>query len=676
MNNLLTRLAMLFLLFLILSGYLMANIPIAFSSGIGGKIDAFTSKEPYNGKGLNVSSDAFGPEEVAFLYASVTYNGQPVANLLVAFSVQTPGGAFFSRAAYTNESGIAKVNFTIPAPPDNGSENEVFGIWSVLANVSIGEQVYQDALTFRVDWVVKLISIKTIDENLTYRGSFGREGDVGFEITVRNIAMILKRATLTVVVKDELNVPVGSFMIRDFAVQPNEKLIFLYGKLYLPKWTYVGLATIYVSAFTAPVNESGVPYCPTISTKFYVTGNESITVAFHDVAVVDVVPSTSSVELGYQSLGTSVLVRNEGTETESFNVSVYFDDRYVGTLSVASLGPYDEVTLNFTIDPVSFGIGNYTITSSIPPLLNEADLTDNTFVYRTVEIRYRVPSVSHDIAIVDVEISNNTVHSGEFLQINVNVSNKGTETESFSLDTRYDSSLIGSLQVNSLAAGAEAMLIFVWNTSSVREGFYQISAAAPLPDDANPADNTFVDGVVQILAGLPPELVHDVAVLNVSSSSTLVYVGDTADINVQVKNQGYFAESFSLTTYYDNNPIQTLTISNLQPGETRSVTFPWNTHGVPVGTYTLSATADNVLGETNTANNRYVDGTIELVKSPSGLYVPDWFFWIFLLLLLLLVILLLLLLYRRRKKESEGSFYSGWTAWYYGYDLRSRTRKT
>ena len=63
--------------------------------------------------------------------------------------------------------------------------------------------------------------------------------------------------------------------------------------------------------------------------------------------------------------------------------------------------------------------------------------------------------------------------------------------------------------------------------------------------------------------------------------------------------------------------------------------------------------------------------------APAGWFVPEWFWWLLLLLLLLLLIFLVIIwLYRRRRdKESERAFYSGWTAWYYCYDLRSGMRR-
>jgi len=374
----------------------------------------------------------------------------------------------------------------------------------------------------------------------------------------------MKSTMLAIVIKDETGVPINYSGIRDFDVPPGEKLVFLYCKLSIPKWARPGKASVNVSALTAPVSQSGVLYCPEISTDFSITIYEPLTITLHDVAVVDVAPSATLVELG-QFLNVSIMVRNEGTEIENFNVSAYFDSTLIGTLNVKALLPYSKVTLNFTLDTSSVGVGNYTITASIPYLVNEADFTDNTFVDGVVEIRRRLPSITHDIAIVDVNISNNSVYIGDLLQINVSVVNKGTETETFNVTVYCDSSLIETLQVSALDSGAQATLIFLWNTAFASEGFYKVKASAPLLDDIDASDNIYLDGVVEVKAKPPRLVIHDVAVLNVTPSSTLIYIGENIDICVVVKNQGNYTESFNVMASYNCNDIETRLVENLEP---------------------------------------------------------------------------------------------------------------
>jgi hypothetical protein len=653
MNAKLKKLLVMPAITVILLSLAFANMKIAFSNGTGGKIDLFTQKEPYSGKGPNMPSDAFNPQEVVILYALVTYSETPMQNLPVAFLVKTPNNTSFSLTAKTNSSGIATVDFAIPQKCVN--ETEAFGNWVAVAKVSIDGKVFGDTLTFKVDWIVKLISVRTIDENITYRETFGIGGDVGLEITLRSVAMIVKNVTLAIVIQDELNVPVNSSEIPYLKVTPNEKLVFLYSKLYIPKYAFVGKAKAIVSAFT----ESGVPYCPAVSTEFFIVPYEPLTITFHDVAVVDAVPSAETVEVG-QLVDIVTVVQNEGTEIESFSVSAYYDSALIGTLQITALSSYSHATLNFTFDTSTVNPGNYTITVSIPILVKEADITDNVFVDGIIKIKPKIPIVIHDIAVVDVKISKDILYIGEALQINVSVLNKGTETETFSVSAYYDSSLIETLQASSLAPNTRVTLIFVWNTSFVHEGFYLISASAPLTNDINPADNTFVNGIVQVTARPPYPQIHDVAVLNVSPLKTLVYIGEVGVIYVVVKNEGTYVESFDVTAFYDSNVVGKLFVNGLEPGREMLLVFYWDTRNVTEGNYTLSAEASAVPGEVNIENNKLVDGVI-WVKPwmyPPVWKIPIWLLALLFLLAMLIGILLLLvlicaLLRRRRRKKKD-----------------------
>jgi len=83
--------------------------------------------------------------------------------------------------------------------------------------------------------------------------------------------------------------------------------------------------------------------------------------------------------------------------------------------------------------------------------------------------------------------------------------------------------------------------------------------------------------------------VNDVAVVSIKCHQTCVYVGDLAEIDVTIKNEGNFVDNVSITLYADKDAhilldefvIGTVTVFGLQPGTEKSVTFSWNTTGVP-----------------------------------------------------------------------------------------------
>ena len=106
--------------------------------------------------------------------------------------------------------------------------------------------------------------------------------------------------------------------------------------------------------------------------------------------------------------------------------------------------------------------------------------------------------------------------------------------------------------------------------------------------------------------------VEDVAVTNVTLSETVVGQGASVSINVTLENQGDLQETFDVTTYYDNTPIETKAVTNLLAGQETTTSFTWNTTGVPLDEYVISAYAHPIPEETDIADNIYTDGTISV----------------------------------------------------------------
>lgn len=527
----------------------LISMKTVFSYTSGGKIDLFTQNEPYSGKGFNVPSDAFSFGELVEIYALVTYHDSPVEGLLVAFEIVGPKNPIenitFYRTAFTNEIGIAMISFRI------SHINEIaFGEWTVIGNTKIGDLKFVDSVSFKVDWVVKIVSIKTTDENYMYQEKFTRGSYMGIELGLRNIAMTTKKITLAATIYDHLDVFLNSTEINDLELQPNGVLIYAHCFLYIPTSAYVGEATACASAYMTSVSLGGVPCCPEVSKRFLITNR--------DVAVLSVHPSPTKVYIG-ETINIDVVVKNKGWEIESFNVSAYYNETSIGVSLISDLQPRSNETLRF-----------------------------------------------------------------------------------------------------------------IWNTSVVLEGIYRISVhAEPVPGEINTADNVLINGFVEVTAP-----VHDIAVLSVTPSSNVVHIGETLDIDVIIKNEGNYIESFDVVLYYsDSNVIGKLSVDSLMPNHTKKLVFHWDLSDISEGNYTLSALAEPVIGEEDIEDNHLEDGVVEIRAAPKGWFVPDWFYWFLLPLLILLIIVLILWLYRRRRKKAEEAFYSGWTAWYYCYDLKNRTSK-
>ena len=341
----------------------------------------------------------------------------------------------------------------------------------------------------------------------------------------------------------------------------------------------------------------------------------------HDVAVVTVLPSANPIAPN-SNLELTTLVRNEGTTRETFTVSTYFDDVLLGTAQVPDLAPYAVAFFSYAINPTVITLGNHTISAVIPPLPNEADLTDNTY-NDTVIVESTQPVPTHDIAVISVTTSSTAVLVGDTLGIDVVVLNKGNYSETFDLSVYYNNSLIGTHNIIGLASLTEISSSFTWNTSSINPGIYQISASAPLPNDTSPSNNSLVDGLVEVMT--KPQI-HDVAVLNVVPHPVVVNAGQIVSINVTVKNKGSFIESFHVTVYYNHTIVDNKLVTDLAPSAESELFFEWNTTGVVPNTYVISAVAGTVEGETRLTDNTFVDGNVTII-SPLSLPPNEWLFF-------------------------------------------------
>jgi hypothetical protein len=96
---------------------------------------------------------------------------------------------------------------------------------------------------------------------------------------------------------------------------------------------------------------------------------------------------------------------------------------------------------------------------------------------------------------------------------------------------------------------------------------------------------------------------------------TDLYPGWIINVTATVQDSGDFNESaINVTAFYSGNTIGREVISELVPVQKINVTFAWNTQGVAPGTYTMSANASRVPGETQHINNNTrIDGNVTLL---------------------------------------------------------------
>ena len=204
-----------------------------------------------------------------------------------------------------------------------------------------------------------------------------------------------------------------------------------------------------------------------------------------------------------------------------------------------------------------------------------------------------------DLEVTSVTTSVVEAKPGTIIDIDINITNTGTPSESFNVTTYYDSTEMNTTELPALGTGENITLNVAWNTTGMAEGNYTMKAYAwPVTNETDTTDNTYINGEVKITS-----LIHDVAVTNITASPSIVPVGDTVNITVTAKNKGTEIETFNVTAYYDDDTIGTQTVTDLDPDMEEILSFLWDTTGITPGYYTVAITAESVSGETDTADN-------------------------------------------------------------------------
>jgi len=362
-------------------------------------------------------------------------------------------------------------------------------------------------------------------------------------------------------------------------------------------WSTAGLNP---GTYTIKAVASTVPGETDTDDNTLVDGSVTLTLR-HDVAVVSVVPSPTTV-MAIQPVSINVTVQNQGNFTETFNVITYYDNTQIDTKTVTNLENGTSTSLIFTWNTAGVWAGTYTIKAWASPVTNETDTADNTLVDGNVTVTARV----HDIKISDVTASPTSVAPGQPVSINVTLTNIGgydetvpkVEVRAIGAAQAAKEGLLVASEINiTLLFQESKTLTFTWNTTSVSPDIYQIRAVAnAVPEETYITDNKMDDGKVGV-AG------HDLAVTKVEASPTLVMQGESVSITVTVFNKGTSNETFDVTVKYDNTTIQTKTVTDLQNGTATTVNFTWDTTGVALSSYNITAVASTLPGETAVTDN-------------------------------------------------------------------------
>jgi hypothetical protein len=232
---------------------------------LGRKIDIYTQyPDPYGGQELGQNSDMFWPQKEVVLNAKVTYNDWPEQQKDVAWQVIDPHGVtwgiFYGR---TDADGFATASFRLPWPCDD--PEYWFGIWTVIGTVDVACNVVNDTLHFKYDYLVNIISVKTMPHPPEADDEYSHLEFIEVEINLTSYSEQYRNITVTMTVLDETGVPFGftyyQITIGGIAYCTLGKYT-VHLSVKIPKFARAGTATIHVGALSDFPFNNGCAECP------------------------------------------------------------------------------------------------------------------------------------------------------------------------------------------------------------------------------------------------------------------------------------------------------------------------------------------------------------------------------------------------------------------------------
>ena len=221
-----------------------------------------------------------------------------------------------------------------------------------------------------------------------------------------------------------------------------------------------------------------------------------------DVAVSSVVVSRDWAYSGWE-VNITVTVENLGNVSETFDVSVYYDDSFVGSASVIDLQPGAEANVIVTWNTTGVSQGNYTIKAEASEVPYEYNVTNNVLVDGSVWIM----ELRHDVAVTEISVSRDWIYEGWSVSVNFTIGNLGNYSETFDVrlfllvfneteGSWYNVSVLCSVHVTDLPPNEQMVFNYTLDSSGLKPCLHYkfMAEASEVPYEYNVTNNVLVGG--------------------------------------------------------------------------------------------------------------------------------------------------------------------------------------
>ena len=436
----------------------------------------------------------------------------------------------------------------------------------------------------------------------------------------------------------------------------------------------------------------------------------AIAQANHDIAVTSVTPSATFVKSG-ELVNITVATKNKGTETETFNVTLYYDTTAIEMKNVSNLAAGLSKSLVFTWDTTNLREEiyattekekTYNVTAVASTLPGETNTVDNTL---TSPNKIRV--ILQYIAVIPQNTVDLTLTPGKNYTISIYTDYNGSDVWCWQFALSYNPNVLEGVEVvngDLITTAKDSSASFFKGTFNNTEGtlsltaayFYYIPPAEPYvtsgpgtlayitfrvkatgesniilsdksklqgPEAEYEIINYYLPAADHIVKGKFRNIetaIHDIAIASVTPSPTSVVAGELVSIAVVVENQGTVAETFDVKVHNKYDPtfphsdiIQTKTVKNLAAGSSETLTFSWNTTDAKADSYRITAIASQVTDETDTDDNMLQSSETIIVKAREARALPITEILIGIVVIVVPIAVIVFALRRRKRQAPE-----------------------
>jgi hypothetical protein len=218
------------------------------------------------------------------------------------------------------------------------------------------------------------------------------------------------------------------------------------------------------------------------------------------------------------------------------------------------------------------------------------------------------PPPEADLIVDDIDVPS-VIYVGEEVVVTATVKNIGGEgiTDSFRVRLYADNDTIDTVAVGELDAGDSVEVDLEWTPDAA--GDYTLEVVVDLDDDIDESSESNNDDTLDVEVEEPPQEA-DLVVDGIDVPSA-IYVGEEVVVTATLKNIGGedITDSFRVRLYADNDTIDTVTVDELDTGDSVEVDLEWTPD--EVGDYTLEVVVDldNDIDEARENNN---DDTLDV----------------------------------------------------------------